>query len=81
MEKPTKTKQRRGFACMDPEKQREIARAGGKKSQESGRGHRFTQEEAREAGRKGGSVIGKDRAHMSKIGRKGGMKRTQDTTQ
>ena len=45
----------RGFAGMDPEEQRRIASEGGKASHESGKGHEFTSEEAREAGRKGGS--------------------------
>jgi uncharacterized protein len=45
---------KRGFAAMDPEKQREIASKGGRASHESGNGHEFTSEEAREAGRKGG---------------------------
>lgn len=45
---------RRGFASMDPEKQREIARKGGQMSHEKGTAHEFTSEEAREAGRKGG---------------------------
>lgn len=52
---------------MDPEKQREIARMGGKASHGGGRksesgnssrgqgGHRFNSDEAREAGRKGGN--------------------------
>jgi general stress protein YciG len=47
---------RRGFAAMDPEEQREIARMGGRASHEYGRGHEFTSEEAREAGRKGGQA-------------------------
>jgi len=47
---------RRGFAAMDPEEQREIARMGGRASHEHGRGHEFTPEEAREAGRKGGQA-------------------------
>jgi len=46
----------RGFAAMDPEEQRRIASEGGKASHESGRGHEFTSEEAREAGRKGGEA-------------------------
>lgn len=45
---------RRGFAAMDPGKRREIASRGGRASHENGRGHEFTKEEAREAGRKGG---------------------------
>ncbi len=46
----------RGFAAMDPAEQRRIASEGGKASHESGRGHRFTSEEARAAGRKGGQA-------------------------
>jgi len=41
----------RGFAWMkihDPERLREIARRGGKKSQKSGKGARWSQKEARE---------------------------------
>lgn len=45
----------RGFASMDPDEQRKIASEGGKASHEKGTGHEFTSEEAREAGRKGGS--------------------------
>lgn len=40
----------RGFASMDPEKQRETASKGGKAAHESGHAHEFTSEEAREAG-------------------------------
>ena len=46
----------RGFAAMDPAEQRRIASEGGRASHESGRGHRFTSEEARAAGRKGGQA-------------------------
>jgi uncharacterized protein len=46
----------KGFASMDPEKQREIAKEGGKASHEKGTGHEFTSEEAREAGKKGGEA-------------------------
>jgi len=48
----------RGFAGMDPEKQRRIASEGGKASHEKGKGHEFTSEEARIAGRKGGQASG-----------------------
>src|SRR4051812_35338503 len=44
----------RGFASMDPQRQREIASAGGRAAHEKGTAHEFTSEEAREAGRKGG---------------------------
>lgn len=46
----------RGFASMDPELQRAIASKGGKAAHQSGNAHRFTSEEAREAGRKGGQA-------------------------
>ena len=51
-------KSKRGFANMDPELQRKIASEGGKASHVKGTGHRFTSEEAREAGRKGGERRG-----------------------
>jgi general stress protein YciG len=49
-------KSRRGFAAMSPEQQRRIASEGGRASHESGKGHRFSTEEARAAGRKGGAI-------------------------
>lgn len=51
MEKP---KSKRGFASMDPEKQREIARRGGRAAHAQGKAHQFTSDEARAAGMKGG---------------------------
>src|SRR5882757_4147816 len=62
----------RGFASMDRDRQREIARKGGKAAHEKGTAHEFTADEARAAGRKGGERVSTDRAHMSKIGRLGG---------
>ncbi len=47
-------KEDRGFASMDPAKQREIASKGGKAAHQKGTAHEWTSEEAREAGRKGG---------------------------
>ena len=49
-------KQDRGFASMDPEKQRRIASKGGKAAHAKGKAHEWNSEEAREAGRKGGSA-------------------------
>lgn len=46
----------RGFAAMDPQRQREIASEGGRAAHEKGTAHEFTSEEAREAGRKGGQA-------------------------
>lgn len=62
----------RGFASMDPEKQREIARKGGRAAHEKGTAHEFTPDEARAAGRKGGERVSANRDHMSRIGRLGG---------
>jgi general stress protein YciG len=63
---------RRGFASMDEDKQREIASRGGRAAHEKGTAHEFSSEEAREAGRKGGQAVSRDREHMAEIGRKGG---------
>ena len=52
-------KSERGFAAMDPKRQREIASEGGKAAHQSGNAHEFTSEEAREAGRKGGKASNK----------------------
>src|SRR3954471_13680351 len=62
----------RGFASMDAEKQREIARKGGRAAHEKGTAHEFTADEARAAGRKGGERVSANREHMSRIGRLGG---------
>ena len=68
-------KSNRGFASMDPGKQKEIASKGGKAAHAQGRAHEFTPDEARTAGRKGGEVVSRDRAHMAAIGRAGGQAR------
>lgn len=62
----------RGFASMDEDKQREIASQGGRAAHEAGTAHEFTSEEAREAGRKGGEAVSRDREHMAEIGAEGG---------
>lgn len=69
---PDKNTNNRGFASMDPEKQREIASKGGHAAHEKGKAHEFSPEEARQAGRMGGQSVSQDRAHMAKIGREGG---------
>jgi general stress protein YciG len=74
-EKPAKPKTKRGFASMDPEKQRRIASVGGKRAHAVGTAHQFTSDEAREAGRKGGGRVSEDRRHMADIGRMGGQSR------
>jgi general stress protein YciG len=65
-------KSRRGFASMDPSRQREIASRGGRAAHAKGTAHEWSSDEARVAGRKGGEVVSRDRAHMAAIGREGG---------
>lgn len=56
----------RGFASMDPEKRRAIASKGGKTSHMLGTAHRFTSEEARVAGSKGGNAPHASRGRVAK---------------
>ncbi|HEV8448297.1 MAG TPA: KGG domain-containing protein [Gemmatimonadaceae bacterium] len=67
----------RGFASMDRSKQREIASKGGKAAHAKGTAHEFDSGEAREAGRKGGVAVSRNREHMAAIGRRGGEARGQ----
>ncbi len=55
----------RGFALMDENKQRDIARKGGEAVSKD-------REHMSDIGRKGGEAVSKDREHMADIGRKGG---------
>ena len=64
----------RGFAGMDPERQRQISSQGGKAAHQKGTAHEFDSNEAREAGRKGGMVSGgrrraREQAQQSRPGR------------
>jgi general stress protein YciG len=63
---------------MELSRQREIARKGGKAAHAQGRAHEFTPDEAREAGRKGGASVSRDRDHMAAIGRAGGRARVRN---
>jgi general stress protein YciG len=69
-----KQKQKRGFAVMDPARQREIASRGGKSAHAKGVAHRYTSEEAQKAGKIGGSLLARSREHMAAIGATGGRK-------
>jgi general stress protein YciG len=60
----------RGFAAMDERRRREVASLGGRIAHARGRAHRFTPEEARKAGQKGGSQISRNRKHMAELGRR-----------
>lgn len=56
---------------MEREKQREIARKGGRAAHEKGTAHEWTSEEARRAGRKGG-LVSHQRRRERKQGLSGG---------
>ena len=62
---PPVRKERRGFASMSAEKQREIASKGGRAAHAKGTAHEWTSEEARVAGRKGGQISRGGRGRLS----------------
>lgn len=68
----SRSRSNRGFASMDREKQREIASKGGRAAHAKGTAHEFDSGEARDAGRKGGVAVSRNREHMAAIGRRGG---------
>lgn len=72
-----RSRSNRGFASMDRDKQKEIASKGGKAAHAKGTAHEFDSGEAREAGRKGGVAVSRNREHMAAIGRRGGEARGQ----
>lgn len=71
---PSGTRSGRGFASMDPQRQREIASQGGRAAHASGNAHEFTSEEARRAGQKsrGGQARRKEEALAAQQGDRGG---------
>ena len=79
-------KEKRGFASMDAQKQRDIASKGGRAAHEKGTAHEFDSSEAKAAGRKGGRVAHeRGTAHeftsqeARTAGRKGGQSRGKRT--
>lgn len=64
-EEPKKARKPRGFAAMDPSRVAEIARKGGKAAHEAGTAHRFSADEARDAGKKGGLAPHKSRGRSA----------------
>lgn len=74
MTSDSNSKSNRGFASMSSERQKEIARKGGRAAHAKGTAHEFTTDEARAAGQKGGQRVSANREHMSRIGRIGGKK-------
>jgi uncharacterized protein len=80
---PSKETSNRGFASMDPEQQRMIARKGGEAvshdrqhmasiGRKGGEAVSNNREHMAAIGRKGGQVVSENREHMAMIGRKGG---------
>jgi general stress protein YciG len=67
-------KRKRGFAAMDPETHRQVARRGGRTAHGRGTAYTFTQEDRRKGGERGGRAVSRDSAYMAEIGRKGGEK-------
>ncbi len=74
-----RSKERRGFASMSPEKQREIASKGGRAAHEKGTAHEWNTEEARSAGRKGGQVSRGGRGKLSAPEQPAGTAATEST--
>jgi uncharacterized protein len=76
---PVPSKPRKGFAAMDPKRQLELARAGGKAVPDSKRSFSRDHDLASRAGRKGGQAVrpetrsfSRDHAFAAEAGRKGG---------
>jgi general stress protein YciG len=65
-------KSQRGLGSASEETRKRVASQGGRAAHEQGKAHEFTSEEAREAGRKGGEKVSRNREYMREIGRKGG---------
>lgn len=57
----------RGLASVDPEERSRIGRMGGKASWKAKKAHKFTSEEAKIAGRKGGKSTARKRAGAKPI--------------
>ena len=73
-------KERRGFASMSREKQREIASKGGRAAHEKGTAHEWTPDEARAAGRKGGQSSRGGRGRLVPVGATGENRESEETS-
>lgn len=60
-----------GFAALTAEALRELGSKGGTKALANGTLHQFSPDEQRRGGLAGGRAVSSNRAHMSKIGKKG----------
>jgi uncharacterized protein len=87
MVEETRPKALRGFALLDPARQRELARRGGAAVEAANRSFSRNKELAREAGRKGG-LHGRPESRYwavnpeiaKEMGRKGGLARKKNKT-
>jgi uncharacterized protein len=61
-------KKKRGFASMDRNQVRELARRGGVAAHRAGTAHEFSTEEARRAGKKGGLAVRNSRRVVADAG-------------
>jgi general stress protein YciG len=57
-------KAKRGFAAMSPEKRKEISSKGGFRAHELGVAHKYSSDEAKEAGKLGGTAPHKSRGRQ-----------------
>ena len=71
----------RGFASMDPERQREIASEGGKAAHQKGTAHEFTSEEARRAGSMSHGNRQSEQASTRAGGKQGGSEGNKQSSQ
>ena len=55
-----------------------VASKGGRAAHAKGTAHEWSRDEARDAGKKGGEIVSRDRAHMASIGREGGGARSRN---
>jgi len=67
-------KRSKGFANLPVDEHRRICALGGKRAHELGVAHKFTTQEAADAGRKGGFKVSTNKEHMRRIGALGGKK-------
>lgn len=79
MGEPTQERKPRGFQTMSPAERSLIASAGGRAAHAQGKAHRYTSDEAKAAGSKGGRAVlerhGVD--HMRNLGRVGGARNAE----
>lgn len=70
-EEPPPEKKKQGFATLSRERRSEISRMGAQAAAASGRAHRFTSDEARAAGSKGGKAPHRVRGRGARRAREG----------